>query len=92
MTESMKVATLRTRELQDHAALVTTIGQFELDVTIPRGHFLRAGDKSGMVKSYIARHLASAIMDTQVPSEYWVCFLEPEIARELNIPSPLNFG
>lgn len=88
--ETMHLATLYTRILEDPDS--KEIGNFTLEVRVSLAIFMASGDKVGMAKSAIAAHLASAVLDTQVPQEYWMCNVNPEYAGRLNLPAVMSFG
>jgi hypothetical protein len=90
MIPTMHVATLYTDILQDPDNL--EIGNFHIEVLVDKRMFLESGDKPGMLKSTIARYLASSIMHTQVPMDYWRCNMNPEISRHTGIPAAFSFG
>ena len=87
MTSKVKtIGLLFTTTIQDANSPDFGIGQFELPITIPEGPFLADTDKLNMVKRTIANHLASAVMDTQVPPEMWSVRLTDEFANAFAIP------
>lgn len=91
MSDDLNIGYLATRPLQDHAADGEEIGYFELDVDIPRAQFFASGDKAGLAKKTIATHLASAMMDTQVPQNYWAFWPSREFRKEFNWPEVMEF-
>lgn len=90
LIESIHIATLFTRVLEDHETKEG--GNFTLDVNIPISGFMASTAKQLYVQHEISRHLASAILDTQVPVEYWMCNINPEYAAKLNLPPQMAFG
>ena len=84
------LAHLFTTPLQDHTD--SEIGEFELPVEVEKNFFLTASDKGALVRQRIAIHLAQAIHSTKVPSEYWRCRMNKEIAKNLNLPETLSFA
>lgn len=88
----MLLGQLTTIPIEDHAAEQTEIGQFTLEVNLPEKAFLQSRDKPGLVKSTIAQHLASAIMDTEVPKDYWAFQAAPVLRKEFNFPQVISFG
>ena len=92
----IKLGTLHTLPLDSTGAgkekeEIEGIGYFELDVTLARSIFLASGDKPGLVKSTIGTWLASAILDTEVPREYWNFKTHRLIAKEFNLPRQMSF-
>jgi len=90
LADTILIGTLYTTILQDHDN--ASIGNFTLDVRVTRGLFDGASDKQGFARRTISMYLASAILDTQVPVEYWNCSIESGMARKLNLPETMSFG
>jgi len=90
LADTILIGTLYTTPLQDHDN--ASIGNFTLDVRVTRGLFDGTNDKQGFARRTISMFLASAVLDTQVPVEYWHCSIEPGMARKLNLPATMSFG
>ena len=85
------LAFLTTIPVQDHD-YDKAIGQFELEVHCEQSMLLSACDKPAFIKRQISAHLASAIMDTKVPIEYWRANINREVAKYANLPETLSFA
>ena len=83
----MYVGHLFTRPIEDHR--IGETGDFELAITLPDKMFEESGDKFGLWKHTVAQHLASAILDTQVPKEYWFLRVPIVFQKAFNLPELL---
>lgn len=92
MSNTILLGVLRTRPIQDHNSPNKEIGQFELEVRTALKPMLTSGDVRGYMVQQISIYLASAVRDTQVPTEYWQFVTNPKVAREYNFHSVLDFG
>lgn len=90
LQDTMLIGTLYTMPIQDLSG--STIGQFEQEIRIVRNVFLFANSKRQFIKTTISAYLASAIVDTEVPAEYWRFRLSRELVNELNLPEYMFFG
>lgn len=81
------VGHLFTKSLEDHEAKET--GSFELALNIPDRIFEESGDKFALWKHTVAQHLASAILDTEVPKEYWYIRVPITFQTAFNLPEVL---
>jgi len=88
----MLIATLSTRPIHgQHAGEIgTEIGQYALSVSVDKRVFLGALNKRQFIAQTIAMNLASAIRDTEIPANMWVCQFPEPIAREFSFPATLN--
>ena len=87
----MIIGVLVTIPLQDHSRDGKEIGIFELPVNISEELFNNSPDKKAIVKKTIAAFLASAILDTEVPQEYWALKVAPVFRKEFNWPENMTF-
>lgn len=83
----MYIGHLFTKYIEDHDAKET--GSFELAINIPDKMFNESGDKFGLWKHTVAQHLASAILDTKVPKEYWYIRVPIAFQGAFNLPEVL---
>jgi len=83
----MYVGHLFTKYIEDHDEKET--GSFELAIEIPDHIFDPSGDKFGLWKKTVATHLASAILDTKVPKEYWHVRVPLKFQTAFNLPEVL---
>ncbi len=88
----MLLGTLLTRRLQDKSLLTKPVGQFELEVNVEDQVWDKSKDKAGLLKHYIAQYLASAVIDSTVPTEYWGFAPTPEVRLNFNLPELIAFG
>lgn len=88
--ETILLAHLETQVLQDHKADQTEIGGFELDVKLPVGVWNAEPNKWLRWKHEVSRHLASAIIDTEVPAEYWFCQPPLEMQKAFGLPESMQ--
>lgn len=93
MTDTIPLGILQTLTIQDHNAEGFDVGEFVLPVTIPAHILHTSADKSGIIKSTIAQHLASAIKDTEVPSHLWYFETDAQVIRMIpSFQQVLAFG
>lgn len=92
MSDHLFIGTLATRPLQDHAKSGREIGYFELEVYIPRHTFLESGAKKSLASKTIGQHLASAVIDTEAPKEFWSFFPSNEFRKEFGWPEVMEFN
>jgi len=89
----LQIATLFTNPMEEDSPrdhVNHPVGIFTLPIKIAEKAFLQSPAKKDFVKSTISAHLASAIMDTEVPIEYWNVELHIEIAKEFNLPQAFS--
>lgn len=87
------IGTLRTRILEDHSLPITEGGVFETPVMgEPNFNLLFGMSLREYVNHRIGIALANAVVETQVPIEFWHIDLDPTIQTALSLPTNLNFG
>lgn len=87
----MIIGKLITRPLQDHDKPGKEIGQFELEIVLEEKFINNSGDPKSFVNKTIGMWLASAILDTEVPQEYWAFIPARKIRRAFNWPEIMPF-
>jgi hypothetical protein len=91
-SSNITLGVLHTRPLQDHDSPDKEIGLFEQPVTLSTRMFLESGDKSGLVRTTIATYLASAVLDTKVPQDYWFFTASEFLQQNFTYPERMSFG
>ena len=86
----MIIGTLQSRILEDHA--INETGNFSLDVNVDEAVMQRSGDVFSYATATISAYLASSIIETQVPVEYWSFITSERMIRRYNFPGAINFG
>lgn len=67
-------------------------GFFHFPVEVHDNIFKQAGDKKGLIRSRIAQHLAHAVKETGVPTEFWAIELTQQMQSAFSWPATLYFG
>lgn len=88
----MIIGKLITRSLQDHEADKTEIGYFELEIPLEEKFINNSSDPKAFVRKTIGTYLASAILDTEVPQEYWAFQPCRKLRRAFDWPELMPFG
>lgn len=86
----MILGTLRTRIIEDHT--IKEGGFFELEVHCDETMIQQSHSPKEFIFRHIATHLASSVMDTTVPKEYWTFETTERAVRRYGIPAFVNFG